>query len=280
MGVNVTFYGVRGSTPTAGEATRRYGGNTSCVAVEAPGQPPIICDLGTGLRAFGCQQPGDGTFRGTALVTHTHWDHVQGLPFFPPILAPGAELDIHGPAPDDGRGLGELFRDFMCPALFPVTVADLPGAVRFHETDGRPFRVGDAVVTALPIPHTGVTNGYRIDWDGVSMAYIPDHQQPRDGSFALTDEVARLCEDVDLLVHDAQYTRAEFERKAHWGHCCVDYALWVAHRTGARRLALFHHDPARSDDDLDEIGDCARVWGDKFGVEVLAATEGLTIAFD
>jgi len=277
--VNVTFYGVRGSTPCAGEHTRRYGGNTSCVAVEAPGHPPVIFDLGTGLRVLGAHQPKDGSFRGTALVSHTHWDHVQGLPFFPPILAPGAELDIYGPRQEDGSTLAEVFSAFMRDPLFPVGVDQLPGTVRFHTTDDTPFRVGDAIITALPIPHTGVTNGYRVDWDGVSVAYLPDHQQPCDGSFALTDEARRLCEDVDLLIHDAQYTRHEFERKATWGHCTVDYAMWVAHRTGARRLALFHHDPARTDDELDEMSDCTRLWGDKLGIEVFAAIEGLTVSF-
>lgn len=276
--VNVTFYGVRGSTPCAGEGTRRYGGNTACVTIEVPGQPPIICDLGTGLRTFGTTQPTDGTFRGTALVTHTHWDHVQGLPFFPPILAGGAELDVHGPRQEDGSSLRDVFAAFMCRPLFPVTVHDLPGAVRFHDTDDEPFQVGDAVITAAQVPHVGITNGYRIDWKGLSIAYVSDHQQPVDGGLALDPAVRRLCDGVDLLIHDAQYTRAEFAEKSDWGHCTVDYAIWVAHQCRARRLALFHHDPSHGDEVLDEISDCARVWGDKVGIEVITASEGLTIS--
>ena len=277
--VNVTFYGVRGSTPCGGEATSRYGGNTSCVVVESPGEEPIVCDLGTGLRNYGTTQPTDGTFRGTALVSHTHWDHIQGLPFFPPILAPGAEFDVYGPAQDDGATFGDVYTSFMARPLFPVTIDDLPGSVRFKDANDTSFDVGGAHVTARTVPHCGVTNGYRIDWHGVSVAYLPDHQQPLDGPFRLTPEARQLCEGVDLLIHDAQYTPAEFARKSTWGHCTVEYAMWVAHEAGAQRLALFHHDPSRDDAALDELAICARAWGDKLGIEVIAAREGLTVSF-
>lgn len=276
--VNVTFYGVRGSTPCGGESTRRYGGNTSCVAVESPGHEPIICDLGTGLRNFGTTQPTDGSFKGTALVSHTHWDHIQGLPFFPPILAPGAEFDIYGPAQEDGATFADVFASFMARPLFPVTVDDLPGSVRFKDANDTRFWVGDAHITALQIPHCGVTNGYRIEWQDVTVAYLPDHQQPADGRFQLTPAARELCEGADLLVHDAQYTPTEFARKSSWGHCTVEFALWAARETGVERLALFHHDPSRDDDALDDIARCAESWGDKLGIEVITAREGLTVS--
>src|SRR5918999_5308014 len=117
--LNVTFYGVRGSTPCPSEQTRRYGGNTACVALEVPGEDPIILDLGTGLRFFGLTQPTDGSFRGTALVTHLHWDHVQGLPFFVPVDRPGARLDVIGPK-QEGVDLAAAFEEFMRPPYFPV----------------------------------------------------------------------------------------------------------------------------------------------------------------
>ena len=128
--MNVTFYGVRGSTPCPCASNTRYGGNTACVALEAAGCDPIVLDLGTGLRFFGETQPNDGSFRGHALVTHLHWDHVQGLPFFTPVNRPGAALDIYGP-PQDGMSLEEAFGEFMRPPYFPVRVADLAGDIRF-----------------------------------------------------------------------------------------------------------------------------------------------------
>ena len=130
--LNVSFYGTRGSTPCPSEENRRYGGNTSCVALESPGHDPIVLDLGTGLRFFGETQPNDGTFRGAALVTHLHWDHVQGLPFFTPVLKPGAQFDIYGP-PQAAGTLSDAFHRFICPPFFPVTVEQLYGQMTFYD---------------------------------------------------------------------------------------------------------------------------------------------------
>src|SRR5688572_18529000 len=133
--LNVTFYGVRGSTPCPCDANRRYGGNTACVALEVPGCDPIVLDLGTGLRFWGQTQPTDGSFRGAALVTHLHWDHVQGLPFFAPVDRPGARLDIYGPKQENGLSLEEAFEEFMRPPYFPVRASDLRGTIAFHDLD-------------------------------------------------------------------------------------------------------------------------------------------------
>lgn len=278
--LNVTFYGVRGSTPCCGPQVQRYGGNTACVVLEVPGEEPIVCDMGTGLRAFGATQPLDGSFRGSALVSHLHWDHVQGLPFFTPVLAAGAEFDIYAPLQDDGRSVAESFDLFMQPPYFPIRVADLPSRIKFIDCPEGRFQVGQAEVLARLIPHIGPTNGYRIEWDGVSVAYLPDHQQPLDGSNVVPDAVLELADGVDLLIHDSQYTIGEFARKAHWGHCTYEYAVLVARQARAKRLALFHHDPARHDDALDEALRCVRSATDGSGMEVLAAAEGMTVSFD
>ncbi len=248
------------------------------MALESPGYDPIVLDLGTGLRFWGQTLPQDGSFRGAALVTHIHWDHVQGLPFFVPIDRPGAAFDVYGP-PQEGCTLAEAFEEFMRPPYFPVRAADLRGDIRFHDVAGADLEIGGAKVLVRDVPHVGSTNGYRVEMGGASVAYLSDHQMPMDGSHTVSDAVLELCDGVDLLIHDAQYTPEEFAEKYYWGHCTVEYAVHVAHEAGARRLALFHHDPAHGDDKVDKMLEGARrIAGEPTAVEVVAAYEGLTIA--
>lgn len=276
--LNVTFFGVRGSTPCPCAANQRYGGNTACVVLDAPGGDPIVLDLGTGLRFWGETFEGTAPFRGSALVTHLHWDHVQGLPFFTPLHRDGSHLDIYGPS-QPGLDLEAAFGTFMCPPYFPVGIADLAGDVTFHDAVDADFAVGDAKVRARQVPHVGLTNGYRIDWDGASVAYVSDHQQPLDGSLDIAESVLELCDGVDLLIHDSQFTREEFTEKAHWGHCTIDYAVHVAAEAGARRLVLFHHDPGHHDGAMDELTAYARGLDDAGRLEeIICAHEGLTVS--
>jgi phosphoribosyl 1,2-cyclic phosphodiesterase len=278
--LNVSFFGVRGSTPCPCDENRRYGGNTSCVALDAPGHDPIVLDLGTGLRQWGQTLPRDGSFQGSALVTHLHWDHVQGLPFFAPILAEGSRMDIYGPA-QEGESLYEAFDRFVCPPYFPVTIEELCGQITFHDVTDTDVAIDGAKVRVRPVPHVGATNGYRVELGGVSVAYLSDHQMPHDGQHRVTDDVLELCDGADLVIHDAQFTRPEFEEKYYWGHCTIEYAIFVAQEAGARRLALFHHDPAHSDEQMDLI---LRKAQDTAGAtaldEVIAAYEGLTVSLE
>jgi phosphoribosyl 1,2-cyclic phosphodiesterase len=271
----VTFYGVRGSCPCPSESNRRYGGNTACVAVTNGDQPPIIFDLGTGLRAFGETQPLDGSFRGTALVTHIHWDHIQGLPFFPPADRHGARFDIYGPEQEEAS-LTELIDGLMRPPYFPVTYSELRGEIHFHEALKDELHIGDAKVVVRPVPHIGPTVGYRVEWGGSVVTYISDHQAPL-GLDTVADSVIELAQGSDLLIHDAQYTKAEFEQKAHWGHCTVDYAVLVAREARVKKLVLFHHDPAHGDDCMDLILEEAERLAEPHGIEVAAAFEGLKL---
>ena len=276
--LEVTFYGVRGSTPCPSPTNQRYGGNTACVALEVAGETPIVLDLGTGLRYWGeAMRDSSVAFVGHALVTHLHWDHVQGLPFFMPINRKGARLDIYGP-PHDGVSMGEAFGRFMRPPYFPIHCKDLTGEVRFFDVANETFHLGNATVVTRNVPHVGATNGYRVEWSGASVAYISDHQEPIADPTSVAPEVLELCRDVDLLIHDAQYTPDEFAERSTWGHCTVRYAIEVARQSGARRLALFHHDPAHEDDEVDLIVAEAKEWATAVGVrDVFAAFEGLCV---
>jgi phosphoribosyl 1,2-cyclic phosphodiesterase len=236
-----------------------------------------VFDMGTGIRYFGAGQPHDGSFRGTCLLTHLHFDHTQGMPFFTPMLMPGAELDVYAPAQDDGRSVHEVFHAMIHPPLFPISLAQFPGEFRFHDVTDQTFQVGEATVMSRVIPHVGTTLGFRIDWHGRSVAYLSDHQQPFDGTMRASDNALELADGVDLLIHDAQYTPDEFAKKYNWGHCTTEYAVWFAAAAGAKRLALFHHDPTRHDRAVDELARQAADDGRALGVDVFAAREAQTV---
>lgn len=275
--LRISFHGVRGSTPSACGANERYGGNTSCVSIEADRAEPIVFDLGTGLGVFGRTWPRGVPFRGHALVSHLHWDHIQGLPFFEPMLRAGSHLDVYGPV-IDGLRVGDAFDRFMRRPFFPVSLDDLAGSIDFHDIDEGSFPLGDATVTAAIVPHTGRSFGYRVDLDGVSVAYVSDHQQPGPQDHSVAPGVVELARDVDLLIHDAQYDADQFRVKADWGHCTPEYAVDVAVAAGARRLALFHHDPTHDDTRLETLLEGARRHAETLdGPEVFLATEGLAV---
>lgn len=280
--IEIEFFGVRGSTPCSCRSTAGIGGNTSCVVLRCGDDDPIILDLGTGLRYLGEQlgtsQQRDVAvvpFRGTALVTHLHWDHVQGLPFFVPMLTEHAELTIVGPVQESGS-LQEAVEAFVRPPLFPVDLQVLPGTLHFVEASHRDLTVGNSTVLVRPVEHVGVTNGYRIESEQGSVAYIPDHQEPADGSNRVSENVLELCRDVDVLIHDAQYDREEFAVKSEWGHSTVEYAVEVARQAGAKRLVLFHHDPRHSDLWVGEATERAVALADG-EFEVLAAAEQMIL---
>jgi phosphoribosyl 1,2-cyclic phosphodiesterase len=276
--LDVTFYGVRGSTPCSCEQNRRYGGNTSCVVLRSPGADPILLDLGTGLRFFGLDHPVGRPLTAHALVTHLHWDHVQGLPFCSPLLVPGAHLTVYGPA-DGDRSFGDAFDQLMSPPFFPVRASQLSSDITFRTVTPSTFTVAGARVTVASVPHTGETFGYRIERDGVVVVYISDHQQPVDDPTAIDPAVLALCDGADLLIHDAQYTPDEFLLRSDWGHCTVDYAVHVAAEAGVSSLVLFHHDPSHDDESVDVLTLAAAETGRSRGVRrVVAASEGLTLS--
>ncbi len=242
-----------------------------------PGHDPILFDLGTGARYFGRKCDPGKSFHGSCLITHLHWDHVQGLPFFPPLLWADSQLDFYAPVQDDGTSIGDVIRNTLGPPMFPVSLDDFPGRVEFHAKADEDFSIGEVSVMSRLIPHLGSTLGYRLEYGGATVAYLSDHQQPGVDVYEATDNALELCDGVDLLIHDAQYNRAEFARRATWGHCTAEYAAWLAVTSGAKQLALFHHDPNHDDDQIDEALVATREQCHDSGTHVVAASEGLTL---
>ena len=278
--LRVTFFGVRGSCPCSGEQYTRYGGNTACVAVEVGDEPPIVLDLGTGLRPLGHaleERYGLGNpVEVTAFLTHLHWDHIIGLPFCTPLLREGGRMDVYGP-PQDGGSLHDIIDRVVKPPFFPVQVKELQGKIEFYEVTDDVVAVGSAKVLVRRVPHVGTTLGFRIETGDLSLAFVSDHQAPDDRA-QVDPAVLELCDRADLVIHDAQYTEEEYRAKATWGHSTVSYAVHVAAEAGARRLALFHHDPRHTDDDLDAMLAEAQATEDAGRLDgVLAAREGLAI---
>jgi ribonuclease BN (tRNA processing enzyme) len=250
------------------------------VTVETGFGPPIILDLGTGLRPLGLELDAAGAAETgihlTAFLSHLHWDHIIGLPFFPTVHHPGTRLEVYGP-PQQGGSLHDVFERVLHPPFFPINVEGLRGDVRFKEALDEDVMVGDAKVVVRQVPHVGTTLGFRVEAGGAAVAFVSDHQQPGN-SLHVDEKVLELCDGADLVIHDAQYTPEEFGFKSDWGHSTIAYAVHVAREAGARQLALFHHDPLHVDDDIDRLLAAARSTEDASHLDkVLAASEGLSL---
>jgi phosphoribosyl 1,2-cyclic phosphodiesterase len=249
--------GVRGSCPSPGAEFVRTGGNTSCVALAHDGAAPtLVLDAGTGLRTLTGVMAG-APFRGTLLLSHLHWDHTYGLPFFAAGDRDDAVVDLRVPA-QDGAPL-ELLERPMAPPNFPISPRDLRGRWTFGSIDEGDHELGGFAVRAREIPHKGGrTFGYRVADGTGAMAYLSDHS-PHDlgpGPDGLGEHhpaVRDLCAGIDVLVHDAQYTAAELPARRHFGHAALEYAIGLARALGIPRVLLFHHDPGRTDDELDAL---------------------------
>ncbi|MCW2990561.1 MAG: hypothetical protein JWM73_1155 [Solirubrobacterales bacterium] len=275
--MKVRFWGVRGSVPVADAGSLRYGGNTSCVSVDLAGDGHLVLDAGTGIRALGATiDPTAGPIH--IMLTHLHLDHISGLLFFAPLFHPEAEVTIWGP-PGPGDLRGRLARYLSAP-LSPVEIRELPARVTFCECSPEGWQVGEARVSASQVVHRGPTLGYRIEEAGATLAYIPDHEpglgQDLDRDPAEWISGHALACNASLLIHDAQYTEAEYALTVGWGHSRIGDALRFAKRTEAERVALFHHDPGHDDVRLDALAADARsTWtGDG---ELRMAREGETI---
>lgn len=284
----VRFWGTRGSIASPGESTARYGGNTSCVEVRTEDGTVIVLDCGTGARELGLHlvRTLPSPMRLHLFIGHTHWDHIQGFPFFVPAFLPGAELNVYAPLGFQ-QSLEEAMAGQMEYSYFPVKLRDLRSRIHFTELEEGFFRVGDVLVETQYLNHTAPTIGYRMSSGGATVAYVTDHEpfwKSEDGILHHPGDQRHIAfmRGADLVIHDAQYTQEEYTNRLGWGHSTIEYATDVALAAGARRLALFHHDPGHDDSAMDDMqADArARVKACRGVLDVFAAREGLELQMD
>ncbi|MCB9741909.1 MAG: MBL fold metallo-hydrolase [Alphaproteobacteria bacterium] len=260
MAMVLTVFGTRGSIPAPGPDTNRYGGNTSCVCVENGTGHVVVLDAGSGIRLAGQHLPPE-TRRIDILLTHLHMDHIQGLGFFGPLYKPGLEVHIWGP-PSTTRTLRKRLARYLSPPLFPVRLRDLPSSVRCHDVRNGGWEFEDYKVEASLVCHPDPTVGYRLTHKGRALAYLPDHEPQlgrRDHRLPQAEWLSgfRVAEGADLLLHDAQYTEEEYRTRVGWGHCTPELAVRFAETVDAHKLLFFHHDPARGDEQLEQVCEAA-----------------------
>jgi diguanylate cyclase (GGDEF)-like protein len=281
--MHVRFWGTRGSIPTPGHRTAIYGGNTSCVEVRTEDGTTLILDCGTGIRMLGLdmlRRPAPQRIH--LLIGHTHWDHIQGFPFFTPAFLPGAELNIYG-SPAFQRSLEDSLSGQMQYSYFPVKLEDLASRIHYTEIEEGFFRIGDILVETQYLNHTAPTIAYRISADGATLAYVTDHEPfwYAPGTPLIHPGDQRHIEflrGVDVVIHDAQYTVDEYPAKFGWGHSPADYVTDISMSAKASRLFLFHHDPLHDDDFIKRMEDTqrARVLTAGSTMEVSAGAEGMS----
>jgi phosphoribosyl 1,2-cyclic phosphodiesterase len=288
MTLRLTFWGTRGSVPTPGPLTVRYGGNTPCVEVRTAAGRLIILDAGTGLRELGrslIERANGAPLEGDVFLTHAHWDHIQGLPFFPPIFQPGNRFTIWGPHTSNGD-IGRVIREQMSPLVFPVPFERLGARVDFRNLgEGRPA-AADYDFATFEVQHPGGAVAYRFTSRGPasrSFVYVSDNELAENDMYHSAknwrDELVAFIRGAHVLVHDTTYTNDEYAEHRGWGHSTYDEALDLAIDSGVETLVLFHHKPERSDDDLDACAaacrDAARARGSR--LRIVAAAEGMSL---
>lgn len=273
MSITIRFWGVRGSVPSPGPSTALVGGNTSTVELRC-GDRVIVLDAGTGLRALGDQLVAERKREVSVLLSHHHWDHIQGLPFFVPVYLPGTQLSVYGPKAER-LGLREVLAQQMASPVFPVRLEELSARLDTHEVwSGETFAIGDVRVSVVKANHPGGVLAYRVEYKGSSLVYATDTEHHS----CIDPALLRLARGADVLIYDSQYTPEEYRgehgpSKVGWGHSTYVEGARLAEAAEVGRFVLFHHDPRRSDADVAELEQRA---ADLFARSV-AAREGMTL---
>jgi phosphoribosyl 1,2-cyclic phosphodiesterase len=262
--MSVRFWGVRGSLPAPARENMRYGGNTSCVEVRSAGQL-LILDGGSGIRLLGEEllRISDGSrMEGALLFSHTHWDHIQGLPFFAPGYSAQNRFQIFS-APGSGWQLQRALENQMSPHHFPVGLREMRGLGEIEELSAEDVTLGNLHIRTTQLNHPGGCAGFRIEASGASLGYLPDHEpyperpNETDSTTAAQRELIEFLHEMDVLILDTQYTAAEYAHRVGWGHGCLPASVRLAIEADVRRLILFHHDPSHHDEQIDEIVETA-----------------------
>jgi phosphoribosyl 1,2-cyclic phosphodiesterase len=296
--MRVKFWGTRGLIPAPGPKTVRYGGSTVCVEVRTADGTLLILDCGTGIRELGETLADEGPVEGHILLSHTHWDHIQGLPFFGPAFASGNRFTIYA-AQDQEKRLEDALAGQQEYTYFPVQLGHFVARMEFQEIVGPSLRIGPIRIALHALHHSEPSAGYRIEVDGRALVYTSDHElyapllQPvAAGRRAGSDKslpgaetpgdraLVRFARGADLLIMDAQYSPEEYAQRIGWGHSTIEYATDVAIAAGAKRLALFHHDPSHTDELLDAFVTQCQARADAAGaaLEIFAARERQELA--
>ena len=277
--MQLKIWGCRGSVPSPGPTTVVCGGNTSCVELSLDDGTVLVLDAGTGIRDLGDDLVERGVRRIHLLLTHLHLDHVEGLRFFAPMFDQNVTLDVWGPPSTVGSLEDSIARTFS-PPLFPIDLGVVPAQVAFHDAPRQPWKVESALVTAALVVHPGPTLGYRIEADGSSIAYLPDHEPALTGIEERPSDWisgAAIAEGADVLLHDAQYFEDEYEQRIGWGHSSVSDTIAYAQALQVGRLVLFHHEPHHSDDVLSGLEERAQDLLRQDGGRPTLAREGMVV---
>lgn len=291
--MQVCFWGVRGSIASPGPQTARYGGNTTCIEVRSDAGELIILDAGTGIFPLSQRLLKQLPVSANIFITHTHWDHIQGLPFFIPLFIPGNLAKIHGPFDFvTGNGIEQVMNVQLQYSYFPVREAELRAAIEYRTLQaGEVVEVGDAIVRTMLLNHPVTNYGYRIESNGKSVFFSGDHEPwkniyaEEDAEFAdyqaMVDQQQQAFEaflaGIDVLIMDCSYTSAEYPAKVGWGHGTFDGALDLALKVGAKRLVCTHHEPTRSDEELERVFAELLQRVPAGGPEVLLSREGMSL---
>jgi phosphoribosyl 1,2-cyclic phosphodiesterase len=282
----ITFWGTRGSIPTPGPQTARYGGNTACVAVAGRKDELVILDAGSGIRPLGRDllRNGNDSINADILLSHTHWDHIQGLPFFQPLNVKGNSVRIYGSA-QEGVGLESILDRQMDPMVFPIPLRALAAELTVTEIEGGAFEIDGFTVEAFRLRHPGTTLGYKLVpvRGGPTMAYLTDNELGSGGNYTVSEnwraELVRFLSGVDTLIHDGMYSDELMAQRAGWGHSTPKQAVELAIECKARRLVLFHHEPEHDDEAIDQLLARARADAKNLAPRLVvdAASEGMQL---
>lgn len=291
--MHVKFWGVRGSIPTPGPDTLKYGGNTPCIEVLTQDNERIILDAGTGIRVLSLELAKNMPVSCSIFISHTHWDHIQGLPFFIPLFVPGNEMAVYGtPDPVSMKSIRDALSDQMVYRYFPVREAELKAAISYQTLkENQTVRVGSASVTTILMNHPVLNFGFKIQENGKSLFYSGDHEpyyniygdENKDFKkyekhiLDRRENIVDFIKGVDVLVVDSQYTEEEYQAKKGWGHSTFRSSVELALEAGIPKVILTHHEPTRSDDQLDAVlAGLHREYADR-PIEIDLAREGLEL---